>query len=127
MTDEQSILSIICADNEAWTSGKLADGPEAMYADNAVLVAPGFGVRIEGRDEIRRSYEQFVKAAAVVSFEEADQHVDVHGGTAVATYRFSIRYRIGEETHDERGHEVLVFVRGAQGWRVLWRTQVREA
>lgn len=120
------ILEIIRADNRAWTAGLSAEGPEAMYAENAVLIPPGFGARVEGCEAIRQSYAHFLEIAKVLAFDESEEHVDVHGDSAVATYRFTIQYELNGQGHQEAGREVLVFVRQPAGWRVVWRTQVRE-
>jgi hypothetical protein len=42
----------------------------------------------------------------------------------VVTYKFTVRYRADDVSHEEQGQEVLVLVRDPAGWRVVWRTQV---
>ena len=61
----------------------------------------------------------------MLDFEATDEHVDVHGDTAVATYHFRVQFELDGVTHDETGHEMLVFARMSDGWRVIWRTQIR--
>lgn len=54
-------------------------------------------------------------------FRELDPRVDVFGQTAVATYRFEIRYDMGDQSYDEHGQDVLVFARQDGRWQVVWR------
>ena len=126
MTDEQrEIWELVRRSNRAWVSGA-AHEVAALFDVAAVVIAPGLQGRVEGRDAIVRSYEDYVHHARTLSFEELEHSVDVFGDLAVVTYKFAIRYSVsGEaEEHDETGQEVLVLRRGPSGWKALWRTQV---
>jgi hypothetical protein len=46
------------------------------------------------------------------------------GETAVATYRFAVRYRLRGEVREETGRELLVFRRTDRRWEAVWRTQL---
>ena len=128
MTDEQrEIWELIRRSNRAWLAGA-AHEVANLFDEDAVVIAPRLQGRMEGRDAIVRSYEDYVHHARTHAFEELEHQIDVFGDSAVATYRFTVRYTIeGEDAeHDETGQEVLVFRRSAGGWKVIWRTQAIE-
>jgi uncharacterized protein (TIGR02246 family) len=128
VTDEQrEIWELIRRSNRAWQAGAVHEVAD-LFADDAVLVAPRLQGTVAGRDAIVRSYEDYVHHARTHAFEELEHRINVFGDTAVATYRFSVRYTMeGEDAeHDETGQEVLVLRRGPGGWKVIWRTQIVE-
>lgn len=125
MTEEQrEIWELIRRSNQAWASGAVHQVAD-LFDDAAVLVAPGLQGRLEGREAIVKSYEDYVHHARTHAFEELEHAIDIFGDTAVATYRFSVRYTLnGEEgERDDTGQEILVLRRGAGGWKAIWRTQ----
>ncbi len=126
MTDEErDIGELIRRSNRAWVAGAVHEVAN-LFAEDAVVVAPGVQGRVQGRDAILRSYEDYVHHARTHAFEELEHAVDVSGDTAVVTYRFSIRYSMSSENaeREEMGQEVLVLRRGPGGWKVIWRTQI---
>jgi uncharacterized protein (TIGR02246 family) len=128
MTDEQrEIWELIRRSNRAWVAGAPHE-VATLFADDAVVIAPGLQGRIAGREAIVRSYEEYVHHARTHSFEELEHSIDVFGDLAVATYRFSVRYTLSGEDgeRDETGQEILVLRRGPAGWKATWRTQTLE-
>ena len=128
MTEEQhEIWELIRRSNRAWTSGA-AHEVASLFDEEAVVVAPGLQERVQGREAIVRSYQDYVHHARTHAFEEEEHQIDVFGDTAVATYRFSVRYTLNneDEEREESGQETLVLRRGADGWKVIWRTQTQE-
>jgi uncharacterized protein (TIGR02246 family) len=125
MTDEQrEIWELVRRSNRAWVAGA-AHEVGNLFDEKVVVVAPGLQGRVEGREAAVRSYEEYVHHARTHSFEELEHSIDVFGDLAVVAYRFAIRYTLNDEggEHDETGEEVLVLRRGADGWKVIWRTQ----
>jgi uncharacterized protein (TIGR02246 family) len=128
VTDEQrEVWELVRRSNRAWVSGAAHELGD-LFDEKAVVVAPGLQGRVEGREGVVRSYEEYVHHARTHSFEELEHSIDVFGDLAVVTYRFAVRYTLNGEDgeHDETGQEVLVMRRGAGGWKVLWRTQMPE-
>jgi len=126
MTDEQrEVWELVRRSNRAWVAGAAHEVGD-LFDEKAVVVAPGLQGRVEGRDAVVRSYEEYVHHARTHSFEELEHSIDVFGDLAVVAYRFAVRYTLNGEDgeHDETGQEVLVMRRGAGGWKVLWRTQM---
>ena len=128
MTDEQrEIWELIRKSNRAWTAGVVHEVAQ-LFDDRAVLVGPGMQSRIEGRDAIVKSYEDYVHHARTHAFEELEHSIDVFGDIAVASYRFEVRYTLNgeEQEREESGQEVLVLRRAPEGWKALWRTQTTD-
>src|SRR5262249_35781377 len=109
--------------NRAWLEGRPAD-VGALFADDVVFVAADQSVALRGRAAMVQSYVDYVAAVKTHAFEVTARSVEVTGDSAVASYRFTVRYEVGGNVQDERGQEILVFVRQAEGWRAVWRTQL---
>jgi len=109
--------------NRTWLKGDPADLERVFYHD-VVIQPPGDSPRVHGRDPCIASYEAFVKDAHVRQFSPGDAEIDVFGDTAVATYRYRMIYQIAEDTFDETGGELLVFLRREDRWLVAWRTML---
>jgi ketosteroid isomerase-like protein len=115
------IIATIGRINRAWRTGRVEEMVDAFH-DDVVVVQPGFGTRVSGREACVGSYAEFAAAARVLAYDESEHAVDVWGDTAVATYRFRIEYEIEGKSYLEAGHDLLVFIRASDGWRVVWRT-----
>lgn len=126
MTDEQmEIWNLVRESNRAWMSDSVHE-LASFFEEKAVLVKPDLAGRIEGRDAIVESYQDFVHHARTHAFEEREHSVEVFGDLAMVAYRFSVRYTLlaQDEEREETGEEILALRRGAEGWKVLWRTQL---
>lgn len=119
--DKTEIIATIGRINRAWRTGRVEELMDAFHED-VVVVQPGFGTWVTGREACVGSYAEFAAAARVHAYDETEHAVDVWGDTAVATYRFRIEYEIDGKTYLETGHDLLVFVRASDGWQVVWRT-----
>src|SRR6267378_577384 len=97
MTDEQcEIWELVRRSNRAWVSGA-AHEVAALFDEAAVMIAPGLQGRVEGRDAIVRSYEDYIHHARTHSFEEEEHSIDVFCVLAVVTYLFAIRFTFNNE------------------------------
>lgn len=120
--DVDRIWDKIEASNRAWTSGH-PERTAALFAPEAVMIAPGVAGVVEGRDALVNSYVEYAKIATTHAFEVTAKDVRVFEDLAVATYRFRVVYELSGVRHEEDGQETLV-LRAADGdWRVVWRTQ----
>ncbi len=82
--------------NRAWLDGRI-DELEPLVHPEIVMVFPGFGGRIQGRDQFLAGFHDFCSQANVHEFREHDQRVDVAGRTAVVSFQFEMVYeRSGE-------------------------------
>jgi uncharacterized protein (TIGR02246 family) len=119
--DIDSLLERLTA---AWREGRTAD-LAALFHERVISVPPGFQLRVQGRDAVVQTYEQFVQSAEVVSYDERDVVYDTWGNTAVATYRYEMSWIMDGHRSTEAGHDVLVLARQPDGgWQIVWRTLV---
>jgi uncharacterized protein (TIGR02246 family) len=121
--DHREIWSLIDRCNSAWTCGRPRE-VDTLYAEDAILVAPGLEDTIRGRAAIVETYLQFVSAATVERFDTVQRSLHVVDDVAVAAYVFEITYTMDDAARDECGEEILVLRRHKSGWKVSWRTQV---
>lgn len=117
------IRDVIDQINRTWLKGDPAD-LERFFHPDVVIQPPGPGPRVHGRDPCIASYEAFGREARVLRFVPEIAEIDVFGDTAVATYRYRIVYEMKGRNYDDNGGELLVFLRGMEGWRVAWRTML---
>ncbi len=110
--------------NAAWLRGEPERAVD-VFAEDAVMVAPGLTARIEGREAIVQSVVRYVQQATTKSFDVVDAMIDVMGETAVVTYTFDVEYVVGGgDAVRERGQETLVLHELSDGWKIRWRAQV---
>jgi hypothetical protein len=63
-------------------------------------------------------------SATLLEYRESDLQINQWGSTAVATYKFHIRWRSGESAHSDSGHDILTLTRDASAWLIVWRLLV---
>jgi len=124
--EREAVREAIRRLNSAWREDR-SDVLRELYHPQAVVVQPGFGSRLQGRDACVSSYLEFAASATVHDYEESEHTVDIWGETAVATYRFRIDYELGGGRYEEVGRDLLVFVKEAGKWQVVWRTLTSES
>src|SRR5438067_10899183 len=97
MTDEQrEIWDLVRRSNRAWVAGA-AHEVANLFDEAAVVIAPALEGRVEGREAIVRSYEQYGYHARTHSFEERGPPTDVCGDVAAVTYRRADRFTLVRE------------------------------
>lgn len=121
MTNE--VREVVERLNRAWRSGRFAELDE-VFDPEVVLVPPGSGSRVLGRDAVVQSYREFTTQAAVHRFDMDPPEIDQFGTTAIASCPYSIEYEIEGRRWRGSGHDLLVLRRGESGWRVVWRTML---
>jgi ketosteroid isomerase-like protein len=107
--------------NRAWLEGRYGDIAAHVHED-VVMVPPGDGEPVVGRDAFVQSYADFGAAATVHSFAAGVPRIDHWGATAVARCPFSIDYEIPSGRYREQGFDLLVLTETDAGWKVCWRT-----
>jgi len=123
MRDAEQIWQAIEAANAAWLSGS-PDDVAPLFHDDVVMAAPDGRPFQQGSEALVQSYVDYCREVTTRGFEVSDRTVRVFGDTAVASYRFRVRYEHGGQEHDETGGELLVFARQEVGWRAVWRMQL---
>ena len=117
----EEIWQIVKEINDSWVLGR-PENLDHYFHKEIVFVAPGFSQRIEGRTACVDSFRDFCKNARVCDFKSADPAIDIFAGTAIATYSFKVEYELNNETFQEGGRDVWVFIRAEDKWLAIWRT-----
>ena len=121
--DAREVHTAIQQINALWLSGRVARLNEFLL-DDVVMIAPGFEARLEGLRAVVDSFQAFVRNARVHAFRETEVQVDVWEDSAMATFRFDMRYEFDGTTYDEAGRELWLFTRVDRRWRLAWRHQI---
>jgi uncharacterized protein (TIGR02246 family) len=120
--DRQAVHQLLKRVHAAWTAGRFDDLADC-FAEDAVIVPPGFQRRVEGRQACVSSYSDFL-AATVAAYREGEPSIDVWGDTAVATFRWDMAWAMKGQDYRDSGHDVIVCTRQADRWLEVWRTNV---
>jgi Domain of unknown function (DUF4440) len=118
--EEQEVWQIVTAMNRAWVTGS----PELVAGflhDHATILGPGLTVMAEGKTACAQSYRDFVGRAHIQHFAEHSPFVRVSFPTAVAAYRYDIRYTMEGVGYEEKGQDLLVCVHEDGRWQVFCR------
>jgi hypothetical protein len=117
----QVVRSVLAKLTGAWRTGSTHEiGP--LLHPSVVFVRPGFAGRAEGQTACIATYDEFLKVALVLRYEESEVTVDVFGDTAVASLRWEMAWEIGGQRSEEAGYDVYVLVAVQGKWLVAWRT-----
>lgn len=109
--------------NAAWTEGRPHD-IEPLLDEEIVMVLPGFGGRVAGKEAVIGGFVDFCDNATLHGFEESDRQIDVVGDTAAVSLAFDIVYeRDGERWHST-GRDLWIFKRQDGDWLAVWRTLI---
>jgi len=119
----QQIRAVLAGLTAAWRKGRTKDIAEMLHP-SVVFIRPGFSGRAEGRAACVATYDEFLKVALVLRFEESEPAIDVWNDAAVATVRWEMAWEVGGQRSEESGHDVYVLVREGGRWLIAWRTLV---
>ncbi|HUA92069.1 MAG TPA: nuclear transport factor 2 family protein [Terracidiphilus sp.] len=117
------VRSLLASINAAWREGHPSSMRESLHPDIAI-VPPGFTQTLRGRDMLVASFEEFCKNAKVLEYEETDEHIDVVGDCAVATFRFRMLYERAAYREDCSGRDLWIFERRDGRWLAVWRAML---
>jgi len=120
LSERDRIREVLEGINRAWVEGRVRE-LETYFHEDMVIVGPDLRVLGHGREACIRSYEEFVRQAAVAEFGEEGFEIGVWGHAAVASYRFEICYEVGGKTLRESGRDLFVLAREDDRWRAVWR------
>jgi hypothetical protein len=124
---DDEVRRVVEAINEVWSAASpdaIAPLLEPHFAPEISIAGPGFATLAKGRDAAVASYVDFARGAKIESFEMDAPSVHAGLGTAVATYRWRIRYAMDGTNYDEGGHDVFVLRRDGSRWLATWRAML---
>lgn len=123
---QQEVWDALQQINSAWLYGDHEALAELLHPE-MVIVPPGFGEHITGRDACLAGYREFSRSAQVESYAESDANVDLFGDTAVVSYRYELIYTLADTRYQDAGQDVYVFVRNDGQWQAAWRALLSAA
>ena len=119
---QAAVARTLASLSTAWQNRRY-DELAAAFHERIVMALPGFSGRVEGRDALVASYREFMERATLTHYAEEPPTIDVWRRTAVATYRWEMRWLVNSIPNQAAGSEMFVFARGLAGeWRAVWRT-----
>jgi general stress protein 26/ketosteroid isomerase-like protein len=121
---KDKIFNVVEKINLAFKCGVGFKDLKPFLHDDAVLALPGFIARVQGREACLRAYEDTCSQMKIEKLDASDEHVDVYGTTAVVSYKYNCTWGYRDRRLDDEGHEIMVFVRDGQDWRMAWRTLI---
>ena len=127
------VRAVLAAISRAWQERRYEELTE-FFAPNMVLVLPGFAGRLEGRESIMASYQEFMDRITLTEYREAEAAVDVLGDTAMASFRWEMTWLAGVVPNRAAGHDAFLLQRvpaddagRTPRWIALWRTMAFES
>jgi ketosteroid isomerase-like protein len=72
--------------------------------------------RIRGLGALRKTFDYYLKRAPKLAYHMEQPHVSVNGGTAVATFYWSVQLGEGHKIHGRGTH---VFSKQGKEWKVV--------
>jgi ketosteroid isomerase-like protein len=72
--------------------------------------------RIRGLGALRKTFDYYLKRAPKLTYHIEQPHVSVNGGTAIATFYWTVQLGRGRKIHGRGTH---VFTKQGKSWRVV--------
>ena len=124
---EDEVRRVLRAIDAGWTTAApelIADVLRPHFAEEAVVAGPDFAPLASGRDAAVASYADFAHMATIVAFEPEEATVHLAESTAIATYRWRVRYTMNDADYDEGGRDLFVLRHDGTRWLVTWRAML---
>jgi len=117
---KEEVQGVIAQINRAWRDGDFSRLPEC-FAEDAVMVGPGYVELGRGRSFFVESYREFATGAAVLEYSETQSLIEVFGNVAICAYRWTMTYQRDGQPQTESGSDQFVLSRVDSRWQVVWR------
>jgi ketosteroid isomerase-like protein len=114
-TTRQQILHLEHAQLRAINQGDL-QGALQMFDRRFVGFSSTQHKRIRGLGALRKTFHYYLKRAPKLNYHMEQPHVSVSGGTAVATFYWTVQLGRGRKLHGRGTH---VFSKQGKNWRVV--------
>lgn len=123
MDDQKELSAALDLIIRAGMNGQ-TDGLAAILDDQVIMVFPGFGRRVQGRDAMIGGFKDFAASAEVHEHQETDEQIDIISEAAVISYRFELIYTRDDVIYHSSGRDLWVFHKTEGGWKAVWRTML---
>ena len=114
-TTRQQILQLERAQVRAINHGDLR-GALQMFDRGFVGFSSTRHKRIRGLRALRKTFEYYMKRGRRLTYHMEQPHISVSGGTAVATFYWTVQLGRGPKI---RGRGTHVFAKQGKNWRVI--------
>lgn len=114
-TTRQQILNLERAQARAINQRHIL-GALQMFSSSFVGFSSTQHKRIHGMGALRKTFEYYLKRAPKLTYHIEQPHVSVNGGTAVATFYWTVQLGRGRKIHGRGTH---VFTKQGKSWRVV--------
>jgi uncharacterized protein (TIGR02246 family) len=116
----RAVQGVVARISRAWQDKDFAALPEC-FAEDAVMMGPGYKVLGRGRSFFVESYRDFATSAAILHYSESVPIVEVFDGVAICAYSWTMTYQREGTSNTETGSDQFVLVHSNSKWRVVWR------
>lgn len=114
-TTRQLILQLERAQVRAINAGNVK-GALQMFDRSFVGFSSTQHKRIRGLSALRNTFHYYLKRAPKLAYHMEQPHVSVKGGTAVATFYWTVKLGRGHKIHGRGTH---VFAKQGKNWRIV--------
>ena len=122
-TDE--IRQLIKTINQAWLKGR-PEELKAYFHTDIQFVNQNLETMGSGRRVCIESYQDFLKQAVILKYQESDPQVQVWGNSALARYTFQIEYEIAGKMFADSGADLFFFTNQESRWLAVWRLMLTQ-
>ena len=124
MSDSNAeVHSVLASINAAWREGDPSSMREYLDPD-IVMLRLASRRSFRGREILVESFLEFGRNARVLEYAEDDEHIDVVGECAVASFHFRMFYERATYREESEGRDLWVFQRREGRWQAVWRTML---
>ena len=125
MAGEEGVAATLARITAAWMEQRW-DELRERFDPRMVMVPPGFGGRLEGREAVVASYRELMGRGEITDYREESPEIDVWETTATAIVRRRMSWADpgGPGRHSGRDLFVLAYDPDEGEWRALWRTTI---
>ena len=117
-TDE--IRQLVKSINQTWLKGR-PEELKAYFHPDIQFVNQNIETMGSGRRVCIESYQDFLKQAVILKYQESDPQVQVWGNSALARYTFQIEYEMAGKMFADSGVDLFLFTNQESRWLAVWR------
>ena len=116
--------------NDSWLSNQPDEVSKVLtdcFHQDMVIKGCDLKTMAKGRKACVLSYVGFIKEAQISAFSQDEPDIQITGNTAIASYGWTIQYKLEGKEYTEPGHDVFVFQRTNGKWLAIWRAMLTES
>jgi hypothetical protein len=106
--------------NHAWLNGEFEKLNE-LFHDEIQIVGPDLTIMGQGKAACINSYVDFISRVKILDYHESNPQIFRWGDTAIAWYRYQIKWETAGKFFTDSGQDLFVFSRIGGKWLAIWR------